>query len=60
MYSSFISLSLYPLFCLALFFLHSSRTAWNNSLWHDMVDDEDPDSDTDSRLSGSVAVDSVM
>lgn len=38
----------------------SSRTAWNNSLWHDMVDDEDPDSDTDSRLSGSVAVDSVI
>ena len=37
-----------------------SREAWQNNLWTDMIDDEDADSDTDSRLSGSVIVDSVM
>ena len=35
---------------------------WQNNLWSDMLqnDDDDADSDTDSRLSGSVIVDSVM
>ena len=48
-------------YCLLFIVLFSSdrhAAAWAHSLWNDM--EEDDDSDTDSRLSGSVAVDSVM
>ncbi|XP_019848878.1 PREDICTED: armadillo repeat protein deleted in velo-cardio-facial syndrome homolog isoform X1 [Amphimedon queenslandica] len=38
----------------------SNPDTWRNDLWLSVNDDDDHDSDTDSRLSGSVMVDSVM